>query len=531
MANHKRERYVQEFEKMIDNLEYYEALKIVGILYHTCAPEAREKEVKVLFLMQNYSEVLRKFIKEVPNTQLEKDIYTASLVILEQYKLVKEYLEGDSKISRFCSAYIQVLLKQKDVSLDVDYKVKSETDDFFKLLYVKTVVNILVTAYEELKEANELSEFGVDTEDIVNCHKKMIKPFATTDLLIKDIYDEIEKDGIFNEQLIIAYMYRYIGQVSDENLSVMSFVNSFDTVDKVIFFLNVERRVSPKDSALDSITQYLPVLFEAVKKGNLLVGKYLKELYIENTKYQELNITEDKNVASLWRLLLSDNYYNLVEAAERTINENTIFDYLSPEGKMAYKAALWQYEMVMNDEYGVKDAGMLCLSYMRIIELELNYWFIRHLKKYSEEINNLFVSEKLRLYGQEKKDFKDKWSKCVSALLDTEKGFTLEKLWFLFILLSDNRNYKKNGAEDDTVNNSDCITCRIRELLEEVLSEDGKSIIHSGEIADMISYEKRNKFRNPPAHTKYVSKETAFECKTYVEEKITKIHSYLVKQD
>lgn len=37
MANHKRERYVQEFEKMIDNLEYYEALKIVGILYHTCA--------------------------------------------------------------------------------------------------------------------------------------------------------------------------------------------------------------------------------------------------------------------------------------------------------------------------------------------------------------------------------------------------------------------------------------------------------------------------------------------------------------
>ena len=49
MANHKRERYVQEFEKMIDNLEYYEALKIVGILYHTCAPEAREKEVKVLF--------------------------------------------------------------------------------------------------------------------------------------------------------------------------------------------------------------------------------------------------------------------------------------------------------------------------------------------------------------------------------------------------------------------------------------------------------------------------------------------------
>ena len=37
MANHKRERYVQKFEKMIDNLEYYEALKIVGILYHTCA--------------------------------------------------------------------------------------------------------------------------------------------------------------------------------------------------------------------------------------------------------------------------------------------------------------------------------------------------------------------------------------------------------------------------------------------------------------------------------------------------------------
>ena len=62
--------------------------------------------------------------------------------------------------------------------------------------------------------------------------------------------------------------------------------------------------------------------------------------------------------------------------------------------------------------------------------------------------------------------------------------------------------------------------------LKQILNVKGMNALKSGRYADLIAHEIRNKFRNPPAHTVYVNKETAFECKQYVEKTLEELYSY-----
>ena len=72
---------------------------------------------------------------------------------------------------------------------------------------------------------------------------------------------------------------------------------------------------------------------------------------------------------------------------------------------------------------------------------------------------------------------------------------------------------------------------------EKILSNSGlvalkQSIKNPGNeyrFVDMTNKERREKYRNPPAHTRFVSLSTAFECVEYVNKAIIKIDEYTLK--
>ena len=157
---------------------------------------------------------------------------------------------------------------------------------------------------------------------------------------------------------------------------------------------------------------------------------------------------------------------------------------------------------------------MLCLSYIRIIELELNHFLITPIRSIADELCSIYSEEYDKITSnQKKKDFSYKWQ-CLKDIQRGEHGIVLGSMWYLFTNISTKRS-------------EDAVSFRIMELLKTIVNENGFIALRNGRLADLICSDVRERFRNPPAHTKYVHKETALECKEYVERTIWELHSYL----
>ena len=107
MANKRRERLLEAFERAIHRFDYLEAMKIVGTLNYSCAEEAREKEVQLLFLMKNYLKCVTVLEKEDNLSQFENEVFVSSLAFTHQFDRVNAFLSNGTKIGQCCLALIQ----------------------------------------------------------------------------------------------------------------------------------------------------------------------------------------------------------------------------------------------------------------------------------------------------------------------------------------------------------------------------------------------------------------------------------------
>lgn len=510
MANNRREKMLVNFEKAIHNLDYVDAMKCVGALYYSNAEEAREKEAKLLFLMKDYKRCSDLFIHALPETQLENELYVCSLALLGKEKEVNIFLEGESKIGISCSVYMQRYMQSQGMNLNRDYCVREQMDEFFEKLLLKDIVIELVSVYEELEDAKIMRDSGIDTSNIIEQSIRKIKSIPIrNDVYLDDIYKQVQGKGFFESDLLIAFVYIHIGRVN----SNVSMVRVFKEFDDIIFYLDVLQRIDPKKAILDTMCEYLRPILEEAQRGNKIIGDYLRELYVVSEQYSELKINETDTVAEIWKKELGKNYPSSLAWAEEAISNNKIKELLSSQGKVAYDAAVWQYKVTIEDGYGIRDAGMLCLAYMRIIELELNNSIVAALKRDRKNLLNIFNNTLNELNSKDKRAFNYKWKICIEGF-NGENGFTLEKLWHLF------ENLSVRHSED-------AISIRCMEVLEkELLGDEGVEAMRAGTYADIIDWNIREKFRNPPAHTRYVGITTALECREYVENKIKKLHSY-----
>ncbi len=237
--------------------------------------------------------------------------------------------------------------------------------------------------------------------------------------------------------------------------------------------------------------------------------------------YMELLATDQADVESPDGLSLkeaAERWMNNSNDLGKQVNDRIITDSLSSMGKLAYQAAEWQYFQTVDQDYGWKDAGMLSLAYFRIIELEMNqkliYPLLGHLDVSS--LIEAFNQRKTQLHDQGvsfriQKNYERKWSYLLPAFRDLASGNAAHSNG---IMLGPLEVFLKNLTTH--LDAEDPVAQEILTKMPEVLTDRGMDALQNGELRSIIKAEHRDMYRNPPAHTKYLSYEKACECRDFV---------------
>ena len=229
--------------------------------------------------------------------------------------------------------------------------------------------------------------------------------------------------------------------------------------------------------------------------------------------YQEAQILKRSSDCDVLKrhLLESPEMASKLAQVERAIPASRVERRLSPMGRLALRSADWDLIAAVNDAALWKDFGMISLGFFRILELEFNERLILPMSK---ELDTELFEKKLSDLGTQgsqgavKKAFEswDRMRRQINRAREDGKGFELGAIELLLRKL----------AEPEGIDAS--IKAVFRSVLVKRLSADGFERFASGELATLIGEPPRERFRNPPAHTRYVSLRTAQACKKYVED-------------
>ncbi len=219
----------------------------------------------------------------------------------------------------------------------------------------------------------------------------------------------------------------------------------------------------------------------------------------------------------------NDDLTRLVESycpvSETTVKSSKIKSKLSPHGLKAYEFALWQFEKSCEEEdYGWKDAGLISLGFFRILEVEINERIIKPLVEAIDvtTLLNEFNNYYRQLSGQQVKNtYRNNWKTNLSLLQAAKAndpnyhGFELGKLNYLFKMVTTHYD------------SADPVATHLKTELNNICD------FVAADIATIICQSNREKFRNPPAHTKYLPYKVAVECKDFVETALLDIYENL----
>ena len=199
-----------------------------------------------------------------------------------------------------------------------------------------------------------------------------------------------------------------------------------------------------------------------------------------------------------------------------------IESFLSHKGKLAFSSAEWIYNKTLEEDYGWKDAGLLSLAYYRIIELELNEKIILPMIEIIgiDNLEKTYNDLLFNLKGKEKTGFRSKWGTLINKFKDIEddskdgEGIRLGSMEYFI------NNMSKNYVDDE-------LSKTIYKTLGEILNKEGLGALKSGEMAEIVGYKNRNKYRNPPAHTKFLNYEIACEAREFIIKEMINLSDYI----
>jgi hypothetical protein len=240
--------------------------------------------------------------------------------------------------------------------------------------------------------------------------------------------------------------------------------------------------------------------------------------------YQEAMVLNLRPEAELLRskLRASPTMARRLAEAERMSTNNRLIRQLSPMGRFALSSTNWDFAQAEASEDIWRDAGMLSLGFFRVLELEFNERLIRPMLPTFDP--DAFDVELAKLKGAELTKSAKKaiavWDRMLVALRTAKKKRRGLELGALELLLAKTREaYGFDGSLKSSLRFAVCAQ----------LSSAGIEALSSGELAELIDTEKREMYRNPAAHTRYVDLSTARACKVYVEDALARLIEYTAK--
>ena len=251
------------------------------------------------------------------------------------------------------------------------------------------------------------------------------------------------------------------------------------------------------NSNIEALTKYAGMNNRDEKSRNLLLLAYTEEL-ISGEIDETLNAYINTNC---------QNEINRKSIAQKKLERK-----FSRNAKIALESAEMMFSMSRDIDWGWRDAGMLSLGFFRIIEVEINDKLILPLIKDDgiTELRDSYDVRRSMLTGDDKKTYSSHWGRNIKTLEKISDGsadvdgLMLGELEYFF---------QNIGISFDSNDNlAVLVRNKLSELMDNNIDIDDLIAMIENEI---IKKEIRDKYRNPPAHTKYLPYETACECRDY----------------
>lgn len=294
-------------------------------------------------------------------------------------------------------------------------------------------------------------------------------------------------------------------KLNDLIISLFSDEILIQDIDNWLFMVDLFSVTADNEKFINFFRCYDQFILKCLSRDNEIVAKKLIWM-CNDERFSSLKY-EHTTFKDYWEHKIEQYMPGFIKDSRVYSCDKYILDNLSEKSKWAYEAAIWQYENVM--EYGSEymDTGLLSLAFMRVLETELNARVIAPLSKaISEDTKGKTLLDKL-LVGANSYHYK--------FLKKTNKGATLGQIGHFLEEIRE-----KSIAE---------YSCFYNILCNSVLSVSGKEAIAAGLFEEMTSQKIIDKYRNPPAHSKYLQKSEAVKGKLFVEDSLRKLFTYITR--
>lgn len=519
----------KEFDKYYFNMFYDDALQVVGKMkLNNNTKQARYCELLVYYEQGKYEKVRQLLRNKKLDRVEERELYICSLLELQLYDEFFKQYKSIGLLSRYCVGYIGALMIAQGLDIDEIRKL-GNTDaivnypTYMERRYKWFVANTIADIYLINEEKIQMIEAGMDEEDILYLRNVLANKFESIriyDPYREEIKELVEHDKHVDASKILWFPIAYCCEKTGNG--GIRIIQSFDSLYDIVNYLEICRKINYEYVELDGLVEYGKKLFNAIRDGNSYVIELMRKIYSDVSIYKRFEINEEQNTIAdvIYDQLAKYAPYVLDDIEAHSLDKK-VLSILSDRGQFAYKAALWQFEKSVGSNYGTVDAGMLCLSYMRILELEINEKIIKKIQKnHSEQILNQYNEFLSQFEGKDKEKREKCWNFVISNLTEKSEGLELGAIYAVLDIVNE-KKFKKTRSDYQMAKG-------IRDIFESYLSENGMQALKDGTLAHMVEPKIRNKYRNPPAHTRYVRLEVALECKEYVEKNLLLLNEYLI---
>ena len=397
-------------------------------------------------------------------------------------------------------------------------EAQNDLRDLFAGIFTELIVLLreLVSAHEI---SNGTSEISLDTHMRPGFYRQALGYSATLlgeDFELTPLIDEVY--SLSRLESIGTDGYKSVCNRCAVALNRLLFSYRDYSVDHILRYIHYLIRIDALQKAKNKMIRESEVIYAELLKKNPFAEYLIMEL--------DSHDLIDENTGKLYSYrekLLSNN-----EKYVKRILEQRVYKKLSRRGLYAFQVAEWMFKKSREEDYSWKDAGPISLNYFRIIELEFNQRLITPLLTNDQykQISKVFKNEKKPLNEDGIKLIESRFGIILSSLkkISTGKsgvdGLELGVLDYFFknIIVESNTSYNIGDKTAEFLFNK-VIT---------LLTDKGKTALLSGEMRTLISREKRERYRNPPAHTRYLPYSVACECREFVIESLSKLSEWLV---
>ena len=518
-----KRQYEQAFDKFYKCRKYSEALEVVGAMKYSGIPGARYLEMLIYYEQDEYEKIRGALKgKRIDNIE-EREFYLVSLAELMMYDEFESYYSEYESISEACLDYLCALMRSQGHLWIPDHKAVMGYPTYFDRRYRWFVAGLMVDVYNLNEEKLMLIEAGIPESDINELRRKITDKFEMINVneavneLIRVYVDEDLHIPIDNVQ----YLPKLYSVPKDD---IDDVPRQYEELSDIADFLELSRRIHVQGVAEAAAERYWREISDTVHDGNLYMTGIMAQLYTDKEHFRKSMISfgTEPTADRIQSVLERDAPYIIQEIASHEMNK-VVEDMLSAPGLFSYKGAGWKFCTALKNGSGDREGHMLCLSFLRVLEFEINERIIYPLCK-RVPVRQNYEEFKSKLDEVDKGEFAAEWEYRISCLEKANPN-TNERLIFAgLITLFDSLRFKR--YKRDSMHRE--FAAALRAELEVQLTDEGKTALADGRLVRLIEPKKLELFRHPDTVTRYSGLEMALACRRYVEQALMDLEKYTI---